>query len=89
MSEKLLNIYGGRKSKKGKHLNVTLIREEGEEKKYFNTCVVLEEFVTDKTKPYAVIKDEYAFIKIPLIKHDERQTDKAEETKETKEENPF
>ena len=65
MKNELLTIYGARVSKSGSHLNITLVRGEGDEKEYYTTCVKLE---NAKTKTQAKIKDGYAIVKIALLK---------------------
>lgn len=38
----LLSIYGCRKSKSGTHLNLTLVKNEGDKKTFYTACVKLD-----------------------------------------------
>lgn len=40
---KLLTIYGARLSKSGKHINLTLVEGEGNERKFYTACVKIDE----------------------------------------------
>ena len=66
----LLSIYGARVSKSGKYVNITLVKGEGDAKTFYTTCVKL-----DKTaKTYAKLKDDKAFIVVPLLKNDKEKS---------------
>lgn len=69
MKNDLLSIYGARVSKSGKHVNITLVRGEEDEKEYFTSCVKLD----NKAKTQAKIKDGYVIVKIALLKDMKKQ----------------
>lgn len=64
MKNDLLTIYGARVSKSGKHVNITLISGEGEQKQFYTTCVKLDA----NAKTQAKVKDGYVVVKINLLK---------------------
>ena len=65
---KLLTIYGARLSKSGKHINLTLVEGEGNERKFYTACVKIDE----SSKVHGVVrntieKGEEAIIVVPLL----------------------
>lgn len=60
----LLTIYGARVSRKGDHINLTLVSGEGENKKYYNACVK----IAKDGKTYGSVENNKAFIVVPLLK---------------------
>ena len=71
MKRDLLNIYGARVSKSGKHVNITLVSGEGEQKEYFTTCVKID----SKDKTQAKVKDGYVLVKIALLEDKAKNED--------------
>lgn len=69
MKNEMLNIYTAKKSKSGKYINVTLIQGEQDKRKYYTTCVELD---NDKKNVQAKIKGDYVFIKIK-VSHDDNK----------------
>lgn len=73
-AQNLFTIYGARLSKDEKRVNITIVTGEDEAKQWGNISVKLG---ATNTKTKAVIKDGYAFIKVPLLedKKDEIKDD--------------
>ena len=86
----MLTIYGCRKSKSGKYLNITLVRNEGEKKSYFTACVKLDNSGKVKTKEGKTKEGHDVYLlSIPVLtpKKAEVKADNAKD--DTKEELPF
>lgn len=65
---KLLTIYGARLSKSGKHINLTLVEGENEQRKFYTACVKIGE----QSKVHGAIDknvkgEEEAIIVVPLL----------------------
>ncbi len=60
---KLLTIYGARLSKSGKHINLTLVEGEGENKRYYTACVKVDA----DAKTHGSIKGNEAHIVVPML----------------------
>lgn len=69
MADTLLNVYGARKSKNGKHINLTLTTGEQGNRNWF-TCPVKTEL---DAKIRAEIQGNYAVIYVPLLKDEKKQ----------------
>ena len=66
LENKLLNVYGARVSKNGKHINLTLVEGEGDKKQFYTACVKIEP--TDaKISGEIDIANSYAIINVPLL----------------------
>ena len=76
----LLTIYGARISKSGKHINLTLVSGEGDQKQFYTACVKIDE----DAKTYGSIEDNKAIIVVPMLKQE-----KAEADEMTEEDLPF
>lgn len=59
----MLNIYTAKKSKSGKYVNVTLINGDKDKRKYYTTCVELD---NKEKSVQAQIKNGYAYIKVKI-----------------------
>ena len=62
--EDLLSIFGAKVSQDGKKVVITLVGGENENKKYYNTCVKLN----NQQKTHAKIDGDYVLVKIPMLK---------------------
>lgn len=62
----LLSIFGAKVSADGKKVVITLVSGEYENKKYFNTCVKLN----NQQKTHAKVEESgsYVLVKIPMLK---------------------
>lgn len=76
----LLTIYGARISKSGKHINLTLVSGEGDQKQFYTACVKIDE----DAKTHGSIEDNKAIIVVPMLKQE-----KAEADEMTEEDLPF
>lgn len=63
----LLTIYGARISKSGKHINLTLVSGEGDQKQFYTACVKIDE----NAKTHGSVEDDEAIIIVPLL-HDQK-----------------
>lgn len=72
----LLSIFGAKVSQDGKKVVITLVGGEKENKKYFNTCVKLN----NQQKTHAKIDEsgKYVLVKIPMLE-DKEPIDENEE----------
>ena len=61
---KLLTIYGARLSQNGKHVVLTLVHGEGDQKQFFTACAKLDE----DAKTHASIDGDNAIVVVPLLK---------------------
>ncbi len=61
---KLLTIYGARLSQNGKHVVLTLVEGEGDQKQFFTACAKLDQ----DAKTHATIEGDEAIIVVPLLK---------------------
>ena len=61
---KLLTIYGARLSQNGKHVVLTLVEGEGDQKQYFTACAKLDQ----DAKTHAKVEGDEAIIIVPLLK---------------------
>ena len=61
---KLLTIYGARISKSGKHINLTLVSGEGDQRQFYTACVKIDE----EAKAHGSIEGNEAIIVVPLLK---------------------
>lgn len=75
----LLTIYGARKSKNGKYINLTLISGEGQDKQFYTACVKFD----NSKRVSGRIEDDAAVIFVPLL------TDNKKATEEMDEDTPF
>ena len=66
----LLNIFGAKVSKDGNKLVLTLVSGENDKKRYYNTCIKLDNSQSTKVE----LIDEYAVIKVKLLKQKEQDT---------------
>lgn len=65
---KLLTIYGARLSKSGKHINLTLVEGENEQRKFYTACVKIgEQSKVHGTIDKNVKGEEEAIIVVPLL----------------------
>lgn len=63
LQNELLTIYGARLSKSGQHINIILVKGEGEAKQFFTACVKIDE----EAKTHGEIDEGHAIITIPLL----------------------
>lgn len=73
---KLITIYGARVSKSGKHINLTLVEGEGNQRKFYTACVKLD----DQAKVHGIVrntlnKGEEALIVVPILSANQAQDD--------------
>lgn len=74
---KLLTIYGARLSKSGQHINITLVEGEGENKRYYTTCVKVD----GDAKTHGHIEGNKAHIVVPMLKEDKpKDIDEVDDT---------
>ena len=59
----LLTIYGARISKSGKHINLTLVSGEGNQRQFYTACVKIDE----EAKAHGSIEGNEAIIVVPML----------------------
>ena len=65
----LLTIYGARISKSGKHINLTLVSGEGDQKQFYTACVKIDE----DAKTHGSVEDDEAIIVVPMLHNDKEK----------------
>lgn len=58
-----LTIYGARISKSGKHINLTLVSGEGDQKSFYTACIT----INGNAKTHGSILDDRAIIVVPML----------------------
>ena len=72
----LLSIYGCRKSKSGSHLNLTLVKNEGDKKTFYTACIKLDNSGKVKAKEGKTKNGQEVYLlSVPVL------TDKKADTK--------
>ena len=63
MKNTLLTIYGARISKSDKHINLTLVSGEGDQKQCYTACVKIDE----NAKTRGSVENDEAIIVVPML----------------------
>ena len=66
----LLTIYGARISKSGKHINLTLVSGEGDQKQFYTACVKIDE----NAKIRGSVENNEAIIVVPMLRNDKEKS---------------
>ena len=82
----LLSIYGCRKSKSGSHLNLTLVKNEGDKKTFYTACIKLDNSGKVKVKEGKNKNGEEVYLLVVPVLTDKKADNKAD-AKKSKDDN--